>query len=141
MNYNSQTQRGRKERSFTPVKVTFHKDNTYQQVLTKAKTVWAKKSRGDFFLADGTGSSISCESFTLDLPDGTSEVLPWTMSNYLHVSGIRYPSRARLYCVRFSEEGNFGLVVLYLNVCNCSLTMRNEVIMMSFVFLRTHACR
>ena len=62
------------------------------------------------------------------------------MSNYLHVSGIRYPSRARLYCVHFSEEGNFDVlwtcsVVFETSTYgNCSLTMRNEVIMVIFTY-------
>ena len=105
MNYNSKTPKGVKDRSYTPIKIPFHKENTYQQALEKAKIVWKGTSKSNFFLADGTGSSIYCENFTLDMPDGSTETLPWTLSNYLRVSCIRYPSRARIYCVYKELDG------------------------------------
>ena len=36
----------------------------------------------------------------MDNRDGTEQQMPWTLQNWLKVSGIRYQSKARLYCVQ-----------------------------------------
>ena len=95
--------RGIFDRSFTTIKIPFHKDCSSTDMLNKcAECVWEKSAAGDYtyYLADGSGTAIGSSSFIVDQPDGSQQTLPWTLSNYLRVSGIRYPSRLRLYCVR-----------------------------------------
>lgn len=102
MEYDSSKMKGVMDRSFTCVKLAFHKDCSALDMLNKCQeVVWNKGHKNyQYFLADGSGTAIDSGSFELDLPDGSKESLPWTLSNYLKVSNIRYPSRARLYCVR-----------------------------------------
>ena len=35
--------------------------------------------------------------------DGKKNFVSWTLSNYLKISHIKFPSRARLYCVRVAK--------------------------------------
>ena len=64
------------------------------------KCVWGKQlNTYKYFLADGSGTAIGSNCFHVDLPNGSKETLPWTLSNYLKVS-VQYPSRLRIYCVR-----------------------------------------
>ena len=73
------------------------------------------------------------------------EVLPWTISNYLHnYTYLPFATRHELICVVFPFLKRviliclYRLVVLYLTYATVqcvSLTMRNEVIMTSFVSL------
>ena len=98
------------DRSFTTIKIPFHKDCSSTDMLNKCvECVWGKSAvePGDYtyYLADGGGSAIGSSSFVVDQPDGSQQTLPRTLSNYLKVSGIRYPSRLRLYCVRKFECG------------------------------------
>ena len=94
-------QKGTQDRSFTPIKVAIHRDSNHQQVLTKSiASVWSDAPEGSqFFLSDGSGCTITNNDFNVDHRNGTTESISWTLANYLQVSGIRYPSRARLYCV------------------------------------------
>lgn len=50
-------------------------------------------------MSDGSGCTITGDDFNVEHPNGASKSIPWTLANYLQVSGIGYPSRARLYCV------------------------------------------
>ena len=53
------------------------------------ETVWpgAKDTENyRYSLADGS-------AFSIDLPDGGKDSLPWTHNNYLRVSNIKYASR------------------------------------------------
>ena len=106
MVYDSQLQRGVQDRSFTPIKVAFHKDSTHEQMLSKCvESVWKDAPQNsNFFLSDGFGSSITSKNFEIDLADGTKEIVSWSLANYLRVACIRYPSRARLYCVRIPPQ-------------------------------------
>lgn len=57
----------------------------------------------EFYLADSKGVPI----WTSDMIsiDEESEI-PWTLINYIHYSNVRYPSKARIYCV---QKGKFVL--------------------------------
>ena len=111
MEYDSDRMRGILDKSFPSVKLAFHRDSLAEDILTKCKeNVWGEGTDAtnyQYFLADGSGTMISNSSFNVDLPDGSKESLPWTLSNYLRVSNIRFPSRLRLYCMRnLSRRGN-----------------------------------
>lgn len=53
-------------------------------------------------MADGSGAKITGNDFTLTLQDGNTMTIPWTLSNYMKMSGQSFPSRVRLYCVHMS---------------------------------------
>ena len=69
MVYDSRLQRGVQDRSFTPIKVAFHKDSTHEQMLSKfVESVWKDAPQNsNFFLSDGSGSSITSKNFEIDL--------------------------------------------------------------------------
>lgn len=80
--------------------LAFYKDSTAVEVLNKCReAVWERSSKNyQYFLADGSGAMIDACSF---------ENAPWTISNYVHVSAAKYPSRVRLYCAR-RHSGNLS---------------------------------
>ena len=70
-------------------------------------TVFNNTSEGTtFYLSDGSGHRITDSDFSIDLPDGTKECLPWTLRNYMRVSCVKFPSRTRLYCVAILPSEN-----------------------------------
>ena len=118
MIYNHHLQRGVQDRSYKPKEVPLHKEFIHKQVLDKAvKSVWGEVSAGTkFYLADASGALITDGDFEVELTDGSNQELPWTLGNYLKVSSIKYPSRAKLYCVRdlpSKEEGAFKYTGYY----------------------------
>ena len=46
--------------------------------------------------------------------DGEDMVVPWTLRNYMNASGMKWPSRMRLYCV--SMAASYGKYTLYISV-------------------------
>ena len=101
MEFDFSKAKGVLDRSFPLSKIAFHKDCSAVDALQKCReTVWGeeKSQHYDYFLADGSGSSIGSTAFTVSNSDGSKEILPWTVSNYLRISGLKYPSRMRLYC-------------------------------------------
>ena len=94
-------QRGAQDRSFTPIKVAVHRDCSHEQLLKKCiASVWRGASgEAVYYLSDGSGHKITGEDFVVDGPSGKSEKVPWTLGNYLQACSVKYPSRARLYCV------------------------------------------
>jgi hypothetical protein len=95
--------KGMMDRKFINIKIPFHKDCSGIDMLDKCKeAVWGAEAGKDYeyFLADGSGTTLDTNSFSIDHPNGVKETLPWTLNNYLRVSNIKYPSRLRLYCIR-----------------------------------------
>ena len=102
MEYNYRRLKGVMDRSFSPTKLPFHKDCSYNDFLAKCKEcVWgnddSQQEHFEYFIADGAGIALQT-SFEIDSP--TKATIPWTLSSYLKVTNLIYPSRARLYCVR-----------------------------------------
>ena len=92
MVYNDKLQKGVQVRSFTPVKVAFYKESTHAEVLKKCtKSVWKDDTSDfdDFYLSDGSGSLISADDICIDIRENKT-IFPWTLSNYLKVSGIKF---------------------------------------------------
>jgi len=42
----------------------------------------------------------SGEHIQVDNDDGVEEFIPWTLEAYIKLSSIKYPSKARFYCVK-----------------------------------------
>lgn len=81
--------------------IIFRRDCTYKRMLDKCiEAVYSTEETQDaeFFIADSRGSIIS-ETIELDSEDGVEE-LPWTLMRYISISNVKYPSKARFYCLR-----------------------------------------
>lgn len=115
MTYDIGKQRGVFDRSFNLTKVSFHRDAAYDVVKDRCqRAVWPDGKEDDkFYVADGSGVSIQRESFEVEGLDGSQQVIPWSLGNYLQVSHIRYPSRARLYCVKLPASKHHCIVVAH----------------------------
>ena len=107
MEYNYDKAKAVLDKSFKMVKIPFHKDSPASDITRRCQeVVWGDSQLSndsfDYYLADGTGMAIDAQDqFVLDKPDGSSPTsVPWTLYNYLQVSNVKYPSRARIYCVR-----------------------------------------
>ena len=55
----------------------------------------------EYYLSDNSGFSITKDgNIVLHKRDGSPESHRWTLSNWLRVCGVRYQSRARLFCIQ-----------------------------------------
>ena len=93
--------RGRGILEKTPAKNTvFHKECSYKRMLDKCLAVYSEEERNgaDFYIADSRGARI-CNSIILDANGDDLEV-EWTLNKYISLSSMKYPSKARFYCVR-----------------------------------------
>ena len=55
----------------------------------------------EYYLSDSSGLPITTDGkIIVHKRDGSCESHTWTLKNWLNVSGIRYQSRARIYCVQ-----------------------------------------
>lgn len=110
MEFEAARAKGILDRSFPSVKIALHKDSSYEEINIKcAETVWTTENEDayDYYLADGGGTAIGASTIRVDFPDEKgSKSLPWTLSNYLRVSNIKFASRLRIYSVRKFKHGN-----------------------------------
>jgi len=62
----------------------------HEQILSKCvESVWKDApQKSNFFLSDGSKSSITSKNFEIDLADGTKEIVSWSLANYLQVACI-----------------------------------------------------
>ena len=67
-----------------------------------------------YYLADSKGIPIwSDNTISIDGSEGEEEI-PWTLKNYIQYSNVRYPSKAKFYCV---EKGKIEIILkLYMKV-------------------------
>ena len=112
---------------FKPIKIPFHCESTYKEILEKCQEIlWPNERNANFFLA---GTSIQAGGqFEL-----AKTIIPWTLQNYLKVSQITFPSRARIYLVNEdSTSRSIMLLCVYYNwyyvahANNASPTGKNE---------------
>ena len=59
----------------------------------------------EYYLSDSSGLPITTNGeIVVHKRDGSCESHTWTLRTWLNVSGIRYQSRARLYCVEKAKQ-------------------------------------
>ena len=59
----------------------------------------------EYYLSDASGLPITKDgNIVLHNRDGSSETHVWTLTSWLNISGIRYQSRAKLFCVEKSTR-------------------------------------
>ena len=97
-------QRGKVDRSWKLSKMSFHRNSSYDAMKKRCmEATWPGHDQETFYIADGSGVSIEKESFGIVTEDGNKNYIAWTLANYLQISLIKYPSRARLYCVKLCK--------------------------------------
>ena len=86
----------------------------------------AASAANEYYLADASGARIlggnELQWYGPSEEDGTSHQIPWTLENYMKLSGC-FPSRLRLYCVRVSRDhdGKSPVLILFNNPVMISL--------------------
>lgn len=94
--------RGILRRGSPPVNIIFNKHCSYQHMLERCISTLKydnKNEEYEYYLADSKGVPIwTKDTISIDEETGEREI-PWTLINYIHYSNVKYPSKARIYCV------------------------------------------
>lgn len=80
--------------------IVFHRDCSHERMLEKCKSIYSDEELkgAEFYIADSRGAAI-CSTIQLD-SDGNDKEVTWTLSRYMSLSNMKFPSKARFYCVR-----------------------------------------
>ena len=72
----------------------------------------------EYYLSDSSGLPITTDGkIVVHKRDGSCEQHTWTLKTWMNVSGIRYQSRTRLYCVQKPKrKDNYITTTLLLSV-------------------------
>lgn len=100
--------RGILKRGNPPVNIIFNKHCSYQHMLERCVNTlkYDKDSELEFYLADTKGVPIWIkDTISIDEEAGEREI-PWTLINYIHYSNVKYPSKARIYCVEKVKDSD-----------------------------------
>ena len=55
----------------------------------------------EYYLSDNSGLPITIDgNIILQKRNGNRESHPWTLTNWLRISGVRYYTRTKLFCVQ-----------------------------------------
>ena len=103
--------------------IIFRRSTTYKRMLEKCTEIYSEEERSnaEFFVADSRGHPIwSSDKIVIDLDDGPQE-MQWTLGRHIRLSNVKYPSKAKYYCVR---KGNLNDV--YDFCFTSSVHKRNE---------------
>ena len=92
------------------VRVFVHDEAPYTSVVGKfQKEIFPDHPADeniDYYIADGRGVHVATgDVICVQRSDGTQEEVPWSLKAYLKFSGLKYQSRARLFCVQKTHEG------------------------------------
>jgi len=107
MIHDDKTSRGKADRHYSMMKINFDPENGYEEVLKKSQRLTWPGIKGKFYLSDGSGSSIQQPQFEITGADGSTDIIPWTLENFIKISNAKFPSRTRLYCVRKELQGKY----------------------------------
>lgn len=104
------------DRQFVTQSIVFRKDMAYPRVLDKCIcAVFPDEVQDgcDYYVSNGRGMPIyTGEHIRVDNEDGVEELIPWTLETYIKLSNIKYPSKARFYCVKRFTGGILWLHAL-----------------------------
>lgn len=102
MVHNSALNRGVMQKKHTMIKLPIKITISYDELLSiLVKKFWPQKDgdtslthQASFYLADGSGCKIG------HVLEWEGDQVTWNLQNYLKLSGIKFPSRFRVYCVK-----------------------------------------
>lgn len=91
------------------VNVLLRSDSNYERMLTKCvQEIFPDedKNKFDFYIADSRGAEVwNGDKIKIDGGEGTSqEECLWTLEQYIKLSRVKYPSKAKFFCVK-KEKG------------------------------------
>ena len=59
-----------------------------------------EKNEKSFYIADSRGVCIGkTDTLCVEDKDAGEKKIPWTLMSYIEYSNVRYPSKAKFYCV------------------------------------------
>lgn len=98
------------DKEFGLVRVFVHDEASYTSVVAKfQKELFPDQppdENTEYYIADLRGVPVAVgDNIHIQKSDGTQEKVQWSLRSYLKLSGIKYQSRARLYCVQKIHEG------------------------------------
>ena len=102
MTHSRKQGRGIMDRSFKPIRMCFRRDCSYERMLKKSKAqLYSTQCQGaSYYMADTSGTRVCIDGFIIvDKADGSEQQVPWTVETYIKMSNMKYPSKARFYCV------------------------------------------
>jgi len=102
MTHSRKQGRGIMDRSFKPIRMCFRRDCSYERMLEKSKAqLYSIQCQGaSYYMADTSGTRVCIDGFIIvDKADGSEQQVPWTVETYIKMSNMKYPSKARFYCV------------------------------------------
>lgn len=104
-------------KGFQAQNIFFRKDCTYQRMLQRCKEVVypVSKPDADYYIANANGIAVSGpEGFiTLDRDGvGSEQKVPWTLEAYIRLSKLKYPSKAKFYCVEVQKGTCINCILL-----------------------------
>ena len=71
-----------------------------------------ERQHNTFYIADSRGVAIwNSDKMEVDTGKGISKKCEWTLSNYIKLSRIKYPSKAKFFCVK-QKKGIYILASL-----------------------------
>lgn len=82
--------------------IVFRRDCTYKRMLERCINIYSQQDRAnaEFYIADTRGFPIwNSDKIVIDVESGTEE-LEWTLGRHIRLSNVKYPSKAKFYCVR-----------------------------------------
>ena len=53
----------------------------------------------DFYLGDASGNRIGDDSLVIVGDDGGKKTIPWSLSDYFQIRGVKYPSKVKFTCM------------------------------------------
>ena len=102
MTHSRKQGRGIMDRSFKPIRMCFRRDCSCERMLEKSKAqLYSTQCQGaSYYMADTSGTRVCIDGFIIvDKADGSEQQVPWTVETYIKMSNMKYPSKARFYCV------------------------------------------
>ena len=92
--------------------IFLRKDSTYTRMVEKcAQELYGKEPEQDnctFYIADSKGIEVwSSDDIKVDVEGSgeNQESCNWSLEKYIKLSGIKYPSKARFFCVKKTVQG------------------------------------
>lgn len=93
----------------------FRRSTTYKRMLERCMEVYNQEERegAEFYVADSRGCRIwSDDKIVIDL-DGGPQEMEWTLGRHIRLSNVKYPSKAKYYCVRKGNSDDTRVKVVF----------------------------
>ena len=105
------------DKEYGTIRVFVFRDETYEDLVNKCKYFVfpeiVHNKDAEFFLCDASGNRIGNENLLMISADGTQESVPWSLSQYFRVRGVKYPSKVKFtVTVKLPPEQDAGIATI-----------------------------